>query len=74
MIRRRGRRRRVEEEAASERVWARVTASERAALEALSREMGEAMGVLIRDAINEYVADFGERRIFVTPKGAETAH
>jgi hypothetical protein len=61
--RRRGRPRRIPSEAATVRIWAFVTPSERAAIEELAG--GEmTIAQLIRDAVNAYVADFNDSDIF----------
>jgi hypothetical protein len=41
-----------------------VTRDEKAALTKMARIEGRKMAEIIRDATNEYVADFGERRVF----------
>jgi hypothetical protein len=67
--RRRGRPRRVEAECASVRVWAWVTPAERRAIERCALESHMDVGVLVREAINDYVATFSEvKLISVTGK------
>lgn len=61
-----GRPPRIDGEHASERVWLRLTPAEREALKAAAQENGEPVGVLLRNAVNAYVADFSEREVFVT--------
>ena len=60
----RGRPPRVAGEAASVRIWAWLTRSERDALQRVANETGEPLAVILRDAVNEYVSEFCERRIF----------
>jgi hypothetical protein len=62
--RRRGRRCRVAGEPASERIWAWLTPSERLALQAFADESGERIGEIVREAVNVYVAEASERKIF----------
>ena len=61
---RRGRKPRVEGEASSERIWAFLTPSERHALQHVADATGVQIATLVREAVNEYVADFCERQIF----------
>lgn len=61
---RRGRPPRVAGEVACRRIWAFLTPSERAALDRVARENGQAVAEVIREAVNEYVSDLGERRVF----------
>ena len=60
---RRGRKRRVAGELTTERVCALLTRSERRALSRLAAEERMTIGVLVREAINSYVADFSEQKI-----------
>lgn len=62
--RRRGRPSRVEGERATERVSALLTPQERAALREIAKTNGLTVGQILRDAVNEYVADYGERHVF----------
>lgn len=66
---RRGRPSRVPGQLASERVWVRLTPKERADLKAVATENGKSVGEVLRDAMNEYVADYQERTapLFVHP-------
>jgi hypothetical protein len=66
--RRRGRPSRIEGEAASERIWGYLTASEKRAMQAVARDLGVTVGELLRDAVNDYVAEVSERpgKIFAT--------
>jgi TRAP-type C4-dicarboxylate transport system substrate-binding protein len=61
-----GRPTRVEGEAASERIWSFLTPTERAELQRVADDTGQRVAELVRDAINEYVADFSERRVCTT--------
>jgi len=49
-------------------VHVRVTASERAQLEAVAREVRQPVAEVIREAVNEYVADYRDTLVFVTRK------
>lgn len=62
--RKRGRPRRDAAECASERIWAWVTPAEREALLLVAEENHLAIGEVIREAVNEYVADYSDRRVF----------
>lgn len=61
---RRGRPPRIEGERATERIWAWVTPSERRALEAFAAESGQEVAVIFREAVNDFVADSCERKVF----------
>jgi hypothetical protein len=64
--RRRGRPSRVDGQRALRRIEFRLTEQENAGLEAAARENGTTVAALIRDAVNEFVADYAEdRRPFV---------
>lgn len=60
--RRRGRPARVDGQRASRRIEFRLTVDENARLEALARENGIPIAALIREAVNEFVADYAEDR------------
>lgn len=60
----RGRRSRIDGAASTERIWAWLTPGEREALKAMSLEEGKPVAVLIREAVNSYVGDFTDRKIF----------
>ncbi|HWB15967.1 MAG TPA: ribbon-helix-helix protein, CopG family [Vicinamibacterales bacterium] len=45
----------------------RLSAEERAALRDAAAELGVPMSAMVRDAVNEFVADFSERRVFESP-------
>jgi hypothetical protein len=62
--RRRGRRSRIEGELSTERIWAWLTVAERAALEEVATENNLPIASVIREAVNEFVADYSERKIF----------
>jgi predicted HicB family RNase H-like nuclease len=51
--------------AADKRLEVRLTPGERADLERVATENGTSMADLAREAINEYVADYGDRQVFV---------
>lgn len=71
---RRGRPRRVEGETASERIWAWLTPSERLALEEFSRATDQRIAVIIREAVNSFVADSSDEQVFsVTDKSRQAA-
>jgi hypothetical protein len=53
--RRRGRPTRVPGEPASERIWGYVTKREHEAIEAACAALGIDIGVLVRDAVNDYI-------------------
>lgn len=75
MAERRGRKRRVADEPATERVWALLTRSEKRALQRVALTERVALGVLVREAINSYVGDFSdEKPIISTGKTVSTAH
>lgn len=63
-MRRRGRPRR-NCELASVRIWALITPSEHAVLQAAASENRQSLAALIRDAITDYVAEFSEKQIFL---------
>jgi uncharacterized protein (DUF1778 family) len=49
---------------ATERIAFRVTAAERKALVDHARAEGKDLARLVRDAVDEYLSDFQERRLF----------
>lgn len=63
MSRRRGRRP-IADEAASAQVQLRVTPGQRLELRRVANENRTDVAGLLREAVNEYVADYGERRVF----------
>jgi hypothetical protein len=69
----RGRPRRVASEIASERIWAWLTKSERVALSQVADETGMDIAVVIREAVNDYVSDYSERRHVFSVTGNSTA-
>lgn len=64
VIRHRGRPPRIAGEPASERIWGWLTPTERTALQRLSDKTGEPIAVIIREAVNTYVADSGDGEVF----------
>jgi hypothetical protein len=66
----RGRRPR-QDEASTEVVCLRLTASERQALETVARQNATTVAEFVRDAVNESVADCGARPIFVIPNSPD---
>jgi hypothetical protein len=60
--RRRGRPSRVDGQRALRRIEFRLTEQENAGLEAAARDNGTTVAALIRDAVNEFVADYAEHR------------
>lgn len=57
-------------EPASEDVNVRVTPSQRRDLEQVARDNRSSMATIIREAIDEYVADYRERPVFRRTKPA----
>lgn len=53
---------------ATSRVEFVVTTEERAALETVAKANRQSLAAVIRDAVNTFVADYGERVVF-TPSG-----
>jgi hypothetical protein len=49
---------------ANRRLQFRMTDQERQALKQVASELGQDVAAVMRDAVNEYVADYSERRIF----------
>lgn len=62
MCRRRGRPPRIEERPSDCRREFRLTAEEDVALEQVARENGVTVTHVIREAVNEYVADYSEEK------------
>jgi hypothetical protein len=52
-------------EPSTEKVETRLTVRERIDLQAVAREHGQPVSVILREAVNEFVADYRERRVFV---------
>lgn len=50
------------------RLRVRITASERRALTEVARENRANVSRVVRDAVNEYVADYRDRQVFRGPK------
>jgi hypothetical protein len=62
--RRHGRPRIVDDAVATERVQLRCTPALRLELQRVASERGSAMTDVVREAINVYVRDYGEREVF----------
>jgi hypothetical protein len=62
--RRGGRPHRARDGASRVDIKIRLSAEERAALREAANELGMPMSAMVRDAVNEFVADFSERRVF----------
>jgi len=58
----------IYETAASTRVWVRMTPAQRLTLRRVATDTGTGMAGIIREAVNEYCSDSGERRPFVRAK------
>jgi hypothetical protein len=54
--------------AASERIYVNVTPAQRLELRRVAGDNGTAVAGIIRDAVNEYVADYGDRKPFTRRK------
>jgi len=48
------------------RLWLRVASSEHDDLKAIAAAEGKTVTDVVRDAVNEYVGDFREQRVFAT--------
>lgn len=48
----------------SQRIWIKVTPSQRAALVEMAKANRTTVAAAIREAVNEYVSDYGERPVF----------
>lgn len=53
---------------ANTRISLRVTAAQRLELRRVASDNRTGMAGIIREAVNEFVNDYGERRTFVRPK------
>ncbi|MGE0362812.1 MAG: hypothetical protein AB7R67_19015 [Vicinamibacterales bacterium] len=51
-------------EPATKQVHFLVTSSELAALKQVAAEQRQPLGAVVRDAVNTFVEDYGERRVF----------
>lgn len=60
-------RRRVYDDVVSVRHEFRSTPAQAEDLRSVAAEEGRPLATIIRDAVNEYVSDYRERRIFVKP-------
>jgi hypothetical protein len=49
---------------ATKRIEFVVTAEQRRELERVSRETGKPLSTVIREAVNEFVSDYSERKVF----------
>lgn len=49
---------------ADQRVEFTVTAEQRRELDRVAKESGKALATVIREAVNEFVADYSDRRVF----------
>jgi len=56
------------EDAATDRIWVRVTPAQRLELQRVASENRTGVSGIIREAVNEYVSDYGDRRTFVRTK------
>ena len=54
----------IDGEPARDVIHIRVTARQRAELEQVAAELGVDCSAIIRDAVNEFVGDYSERRVF----------
>jgi hypothetical protein len=53
---------------ASARVTLVMTPAQRLDLKRVATESGTGMSNIIREAVNEFVSDYGERRVFIRKK------
>jgi len=53
---------------ATARIWVRVTPAQRLDLRRVATDNGTGVSGIIREAVNEYVADYGDRKPFVRTK------
>ena len=53
---------------ATERIQVRVTPAQRLELQRVASDNGTGVAGIIREAVNEYVSDYGGRLPFVRPK------
>jgi hypothetical protein len=58
----------IDEVPATARVWVRMTPAQRLTLRRVATDTGTGMAGIIREAVNEYCSDAGERRPFVRAK------
>ena len=56
------------EEPASQRIYVNVTPAQRLELRRVASDNRTGMAGIIREAVNEYVADYGARRVFTRRK------
>lgn len=57
----------------TKRVAIRLTCEERIKLDQVAQESGQKLADVVRDAVNEFVADYSERRVFVCASKSNTA-
>lgn len=67
IVRRRGRPPRVQGEGSCLRVLIRLAPSEHARLRLVAAAQHQSISDVLRDAVNEYVSDYGEHSVFRTP-------
>jgi hypothetical protein len=48
----------------SERIYVPVTPAQRLELQRVAAENGQSVAAVVRDAVNEFVSDYGERQPF----------
>jgi hypothetical protein len=53
-----------QDEASTAKVGVRLTSYEREELQRVARENRQSVAAVVRDAVNEYVADYRERGVF----------
>lgn len=56
------------ESPATRRLWIRLTPTQHQALQEMARANQTTMTEAVRQAVNEYVADYGERAVFCPPQ------
>lgn len=56
--------------AARRQRYYRLTEDEERELLAVSAELGKPVATILREAVNEYVADFREREVFSSPQNS----
>jgi hypothetical protein len=58
----------LHEAPATERIWVRMTPAQRLELRRVASDNRMGVSGIIREAVNEYVSDYGDRRPFVRTK------
>ena len=61
---RRGRPSRVKGQRSTTKIWAFVTAEERQAIARVADDFHQPVAVVIREAVNAFVADYSDRQVF----------